>query len=184
MNIKLENMGAFGIVLGAAGLLWGAYQTKKSNDIASKLGVTLAELEGKTHVELQDDVVNTAMINAVKKKANKIVDYISDQIRDDYHKEIKSLVKKEVDKDLDDVHDTVEEKIEELVNSIDEEKFIEEMKANAKKAMSAKFNSSLDGIASEFKDQYKNLGKFLEMAMGGFNSKPSNNNRMYFGFGD
>lgn len=183
MNIKLENMGAFGIVIGAVGILWGAYQTKKNNDVAKKLGLTLTELEGKTHVDLKEDIVNTAMMNAVKRKANKIVDYTADQIRGDLKKEIKTRVSEAVAESLDSVHDAVDEKVDEMIAKIDEEKFISEMKADAKKAMATKFNTSLDGIASEFKDQYKNLGKFVEMVVGGNSQKP-NNNRMYFGFGD
>lgn len=184
MNIKLENMGAIGIVLGAVGILWGAYQTKKSNDVAKKLGLTLTELEGKTNVDLKEDIVNTAMMNAVKRKANKIVDFTADQVKSDLKKEIKTRVGEAVEESLDSIHDAVEDKINEMVASIDEEKFVNEMKADAKKAMAAKFNTSLDGIASEFKDQYKNLGKFVEMVVGGNSQKSNNNNRMYFGFGD
>ena len=184
MNIKVENLGAIGIIVGVAGMIWGGWQSKKMNDVAKKLNTTLTDLEGKTNVELQEDVVNTAMMNAVKRKANKIVEQTADQVHGDLKKEIKTRVGKAVEESLDSVHDAVSDKIDEMVARIDEEKFIEGMKADAKKAMAAKFNTSLDGIASEFKDQYKNLGKFVEMVVGGNSQKSNGRSRMYFGFDD
>jgi len=185
MNIKFEDVGIMGIIVGIIGAGYGIYQAKKSGDIAKKLDLSLEELEKKTPVEVSQNAVNKAMENAVNRQVKEIVTETAEEVRNDIKKDIKKKVSKEVEENLETIKDGVEDKIDEIINNIDEEKFVNELKADAKKAMIAKYNSSLDGVLSDFKDRFKDLNGIWNYVASCASPRPNYNGggQGFFNFG-
>lgn len=182
---NFEAMGAFGIVLGLIGLGWGIYQTKKTSDVAKKLDISMTELEKRTPVTISEEMVKKATTNAIDREVTRVVNTTANGVRDDLRDTIRKKVNKEIENDIDDIHDGVEEKIDELIANIDETAFIADMKSEAKKAMLAKYNGCLDGIAGDFKDRLNDFGTLIHRFVANpLDQKPSNSGRMYIGFGD
>lgn len=184
-NNTFETMGAFGIVLGAIGLVWGIFQTKKSNDVAKKLDISMAELEKRTPISISEDMVKKAATNAIDREVSRVVTATANNVRNDIKDVIRKKVNTEIEKNIDGIHDRVEDKIDELISEIDESAFIADMKAEAKKAMLAKYNGCLDGIAGDFKDRLNDFGTLIHRFVANpIEQKSNNSGRMYIGFGD
>lgn len=143
ISIKFNEVGIVGIVVGVIGMAYGIWREKKSNDLAKKLDMTLSSLEGKTKVDISQDVVNKAMRNAVEHHANacakKAAEETGERIRDD----MDSMIRKDVDRVYSDLKGKVNERVEEEIENLDFDAMTEEaQKRFGKMAFDQMYNRS------------------------------------------
>ncbi len=119
INIKFNEVGVIGIVVGVIGTAYGIWREKKGNDLAKKLDTTLSSLESKTKVDISQDVVNKATKNAVERHANayakKAAEEAADLIRDD----MDSMIRKDVDRVYNELKGKVDKRVDEEIENLD-----------------------------------------------------------------
>lgn len=126
INIKFNEVGIIGLVVGVVGTAYGIWRDKKSNDLAKKLDTTLSSLESKTKVDISQDVVNKATKNAVERHANtyakKAAEEAADLIRDD----MDSMIRKDVDRVYNELKGKVDKRVDEEIENLDFDAITEE----------------------------------------------------------
>lgn len=73
-SVDFEGLGILGLFVGLGGALLAGYQSKKTNDMARKLDISVKSLEKKTPVQVSQDIVNKAVRNATNRKVDAAVD--------------------------------------------------------------------------------------------------------------
>ena len=153
MNINFEKANGFGIILGIGGLIFAGWQAKRTEDMAKKLGVALTDLEKSTPVEIKDDIVEKAIQNATDREVKSAVNDAVRSVKSDVHKTVESEVKKEVNAALSMIKSETAEAISKQVALIDEGALQNEVTRRAEEKLLKKFDSSLDGVLNEARDE-------------------------------
>lgn len=156
---RYDNLGIFGIIIGFAGLAYGAWQSKKTLDVSKKLDISLTELEKNTPVDVKQSVVDEAIRRAVDREVKAAVAESSAIVKNDIHAEIEKGVRKEVDASLKTIKEEVAETISDQVANIDEYALKETVTRQAKEKILKKFDGSLDGILGDFSHQLNNVNR-------------------------
>ena len=132
INIKFDELGIFGIIVGVAGAIVTGVVTKKNNDISKKIGKSIDALDKSTVVQVQQSIIDRATTNAVERQVGgavkKAIDQVSSQIRSD----MDSMIRKDVDCVYSDLKADVKERVAEEIASLDYDKMREEIKQMAK----------------------------------------------------
>lgn len=128
ISIKFNEVGIVGIVVGVIGTVYGIWREKKSNDLAKKLDTTLSSLEGKTKVDISQDVVNKAVKNAVERHANAAAKKAADETADLIRSDMDSMIRKDVDRVYSDLKGKVTERVDEKIENLDFDAMTEEAK--------------------------------------------------------
>lgn len=132
INIKFDELGIFGIIVGVAGAIVAGVVTKKNNDISKKIGKSIDALDKSTVVQVQQSIIDRATTNAVERQVGgavkKAIDQVSSQIRSD----MDSMIRKDVDCVYNDLKADVKERVSEEIASLDYDKMREEIKQMAK----------------------------------------------------
>lgn len=131
INVKFNEVGIIGLVVGAIGTAYGIWREKKSNDLAKKLDTTLSSLENKTKVDISQDVIDKAVKNAVERHANACVKKVTQETADLIRDDMDSMIRKDVDRVYNDLKESVQERVSEEIASIDYDEFREEIQRKA-----------------------------------------------------
>ena len=131
INIKFNEVGIIGLVIGAIGTGYGIWREKRSNDLAKKLDTTLSSLESKTNVDISQDVIDKAVKNAVERHANACVKKVAQETADLIRDDMDSMIRKDVDRVYNDLKESVQERVSEEIASIDYDEFREEIQRKA-----------------------------------------------------
>lgn len=159
MKLTVNPWTPIGVIFGMAGLLFAAWQAKKTDDVHSKLNLALNEIDTKTEVQVRDDIVNAAIQRAIDREVHKAVNEAANKVRDDIHADVDKRVRNEVTANFDAIKNEVSEKISEQVANIDQYALQETVKKQAEKKILQKFDGSLDGILGDYKRQLANVTK-------------------------
>ena len=131
INVKWNDLGIVGVVVGVIGTAYGIWREKKSNDLSKKLNKAIDQLDKSTVIEVQNDVIETATNKAVERQVasavKKAIDKVSEQIRGDCD----SMIRKDVDRVYNNLKESVQERVSEEVASIDYDEFREEIQRKA-----------------------------------------------------
>ena len=128
ISIKFNEVSIIGVVVGVIGTVYGIWREKKSNDLAKKLDTTLSSLEGKTKVDISQDVVNKAVKNAVERHANAAAKKAADETADLIRSDMDSMIRKDVDRVYSDLKGKVSERVDEEIDNLDFDTMTEEAK--------------------------------------------------------
>lgn len=175
-RINLDGFGIFGIVGGLISLGFAVYQTNKLSKTCDKLGMAIDDVEKKANIDVQEEIVNTAIEHAVQRKVDRTANEAINAIKADIHNSINTKVRKEIDAQYEKISEEVTERITEDVASISktklsdqvlprvEKKLVEEGEvviSRVESDMRAKLNKSMDFIGATT-DVIKNaaFGKF------------------------
>lgn len=184
-GFDINGVGVLGIVLGIGGLAYAAWQQKKSDDLAKKLDISIADLEKKTKVEIQSDVVDKAMRNAVDREVKSIVVETAKQVRYDIRNEVNEAVRAEVKENLEKIREEVSEEISDQVAAIDEYELKNTVTKKAEEKILKKFDNSLDGVLGDFRHQLGNVQKVWESVADSLRPRNTGNGAgMTFRIGD
>ena len=131
INVRFNEVGIIGLVVGAIGTVYGIVQAKKTNDVGKKLNKTIDQLDKSTVVEVQQDIIETATNKAVERQVasavKKAIDKVSEQIRSDCD----SMIRKDVDRVYNDLKESVQERVSEEIASIDYDELREDIRRKA-----------------------------------------------------
>ena len=131
INVRFNEVGIIGLVVGAIGTVYGIVQAKKTNDVGKKLSKAIDQLDKSTVIEVQHDIIETATNKAVERQVasavKKAIDKVSEQIRSDCD----SMIRKDVDRVYSELKESVQERVSEEIASIDYEEFREEIQRKA-----------------------------------------------------
>lgn len=150
-NINFDGIGAFGVIIGLGGLIFAAWQAKRTDDIAKKLGTSMDEVEKKTTIDIQQSIVDKAVEKAVDREVKLAVADTAKKVYDDYHGVLTDKVKEAVNNNLDAIDSAVEEKAKELVDGIDKTQFQKRITDEGAKILSGDFTGSLNGLLADAK---------------------------------
>ena len=155
-NYNFSNgVGALGIIMGIGGLIFAGWQAKKQNELEEKIGIAMKDLENKTPVEIKDEMINKAIRNAVDREVKNAVNDTVKSVKADIHKEVETEVRKEVNASFQTIKAETAEKISNQVALIDEGALKAEVTRKAEDKILKKFDSSLDGVLNEARDECK-----------------------------
>ena len=149
VNIKFNEVGIFGIVVGVVGAAYGIWQEKKRSDISKKLDVSLEELEKKTPVDIREDIVNKATMNAVDRVVSAAVQQAVEKVSDQIRSDADSMIRKDVDRVYADLKDGMQERVNEEIDAID----YDEMRSSVRRKAEQKVFDEFCGVV--------NLGKMF-----------------------
>lgn len=162
--INLDGFGVFGIIGGVISIGFAAYKAYKLNKIAEKMDTTLKSLETKTAVDVEQDVVDTAVKNAVDRKVNRIAAEAVQDVRNDFHTQITNAVKKEVDEQYSKVADEVAVKVSEQVQALSEQKLVDKVLPMVKTELVRKGDAMLEDIRRDVQSRCNtNLSKTFDL---------------------
>ena len=133
INIKFNELGIFGIIVGAAGTIIGGILLKKGNDIAKKLDRSIEDLDKNTVVDIQQNLIEKATEQAVERQVSgavkKAIENVSSQIRSD----MDSMIRKDVDCVYSDMKDNIQERVSEEIDSIDYDELRNDIRRKAER---------------------------------------------------
>lgn len=131
INIKFNEVGIIGLVVGVIGTAYGIWRDKKGNEVSKKLNRTIDELDKRTVVEVREDIITAATNRAVERQVasavKKAIDNVSKQIRDDCG----SMIRKDVDRVYSDLKESVQERVSEEIAALDYDELREEIQRKA-----------------------------------------------------
>ena len=126
INIKFNEVGIIGIVVGVIGTAYGIWRDKKGNDLAKKLDTTLSSLESKTKVDISQDVVNKAMNNAIERRTDVYVKKAAEETADLIRDDMDSMIRKDVDRVYNELKGKVDKRVDEEIENLDFDAMTEE----------------------------------------------------------
>lgn len=150
-NFNIDGLGAFGVIIGLGGLIFAAWQAKKTDDITKKLGVAMDEVEKKTTIDIQQSIVDHATEKAVDREVKLAVADTAKKVHDKYEGVLTDKVKEAVNNNLSAVDSAVEAKAKELVDGIDKVQFQKRITDEGAKILSSDFTGSLNGLLADAK---------------------------------
>lgn len=183
-RINIDSLGAFGIITGVLSLGYAAWQSYKLNKIANKMDMTLDEVDKKSNIDIEQDVIDTAVERAVQRKVNKATVDTMNAVKADMHQTISSQVQKEVDNQYKTLSDEVAEEISKQVAAISEDALsnkvlprVEEKLVKEGKSMIANVRSTLTSQIGSDIDFTRSLSNVIKsFGNGGNNSNGRNIN--------
>lgn len=150
-NFNIDGLGAFGIIVGLAGLIFAGWQAKKTDDITKKLGVAMDEVEKKTTIDIQQSIVDHATEKAVDREVKLAVADTAKKVHDKYEGVLTDKVKEAINNNLDAIDSAIESKAKELVDGIDKVQFQKRITDEGAKILSSDFTGSLNGLLADAK---------------------------------
>lgn len=153
MNINFDKINGFGLVLGIGGLIFAAWQAKRTDDMAKKLDMSIEDLAKKTSVDISDEIVRKAVQSATDREVKSAVNETVKSVKSDIHRTVESEVKKEVNSSLATIKAETSEEISKQVALIDEGALKDEVVRRAEDKLLKKFDTSLDGVLNEARDE-------------------------------
>ncbi len=163
VNIKFNEVGIFGIVVGVVGAAYGIWQEKKRSDLSKKLDASLEELEKKTPVDIREDIVNKATMNAVDRVVSAAVQQAVEKVSDQIRSDADSMIRKDVDRVYADLKDGMQERVDEEIDAIDYDEMRSSVRRKAEQKVFDEFCSIVNLGKMFGSGQYKPNGN---MSMG------------------
>ena len=153
-NFNLSGTGIFGIIVGACGIGYGLYREYKANKkmeaLSEKIGASMDKIEKNVPVEIEQDIIDKAIQNAVDRKVSAAAKDAVDAVRGDIRNEISKQVRKNVDACYETMQDEVSDKISEQVANIDQYALQDRVTKKAEDKILKRFDGILNGLAGKF----------------------------------
>ena len=132
INIKFDELGIFGIIVGITGAVVAGIMTKKTNDISRKLGKSIDDLDRRTVVQVRQDIVDRATANAVDRQVSGAVTRAVNEINAQMKMDMRSKIHRDVDGVYGDLKKKVKDKVFEEIENTDFDELREEALDEAK----------------------------------------------------
>lgn len=158
INIKFDELGIFGIIVGITGAVVAGIMTKKTNDISRKLGKSIDDIDKSTVVQVRQSIINKATENAVNRQVGGAISRAVNDITAKMKMDMSGKIRQDVDKEHGYIKNKVKDKILDVINKTDFDELVEEaldeVKDYAKdKAVEEIENADFDDILDEAKDR-------------------------------
>jgi len=158
-----EQIGIIGILgVGLAAILGSVSTNERVKRTAEKMDLSIAAVEARTPVDVQQSIVDRAIKNAVNNAVAGAVDDAVDAVRNDISKQIEASVKSAVTKQMDEITTSVSSEVSRQVANIDEFALKKKVTDEAKQLVLKKLDRSMDGLLTEFGDQLKSYKRMYD----------------------
>lgn len=157
MNINFDKMNGFGLVLGIGGLIFAAWQAKRTDDMAKKLDLSIDDLAKKTPVEISDEMIEKAVRTATDREVKAAVHKATSGVENTATATLKAETKKAVEAATEKIAEQVGEEISKQVADIDKSKLQTVVTKRAEDKIVSDFNHELDGIISDARSRADNV---------------------------
>lgn len=154
-NRRLMAHRIIGWVVTGVSVAAAIYCGKKLHDICGVVNSAVSDVSNLTYIDVQDAVVQRAVDKAAQNAAGRAVKATEGLM----HSMVETAVRGAVDGSKGMLKTAVTEKIAKEISRIDRSDLEEEITEKAKELIAEKFESKLDGIASQFSDNLSNMGK-------------------------
>ena len=148
-----------GVLFGLAATAYAAWQTRKMEKLAKKMNRAVDMIDSSTEVELSEELVNTAVQNAVDREARSAVTKSTDEAMRTVKEELNKEIHKAVYQYYDEIKPEIRSKIDEKIGDIDISEARREVIAKAKERVSEKFEQDLDGLLNKHNDNLDKVTK-------------------------
>lgn len=175
--------GAIGLVIGFCGLVVGLIgvgyaigSRKKLGDVADKLNKSIDELSNDMEVDIPQCVIDKAVNKAVEREVERRVRVASKEAVTKVSTDIHKSIADSVNKAYSDIDRSVKAEIKKQIALIDIREARREVIAEAKKTVAEKFESDLDDILENYKDELATVSKIYKSIANAVNESKSNSN--------
>ena len=175
--------GAIGLVIGFCGLVVGLVGVgyavggrKKLGDVADKLNKSIDEISNDMEVDIPQCVIDKAVNKAVEREVERRVQVASKEAVTKVSTDIHKSVADSVNKVYSDIDRSVKAEIKKQIALIDIREARREVIAEAKKTVAEKFESDLDDILENYKDELATVSKIYKSIANAVNESKSNSN--------
>lgn len=150
-----------GLCVGISAISLGVslYSIMKINGFSKKLGMSIDELNRKTHVEITDDIVHRCTDRAVKDAANKAAKNVTDEIRRDMQDILSDKAAEAIKDQYDYSKDMVVKELSKKASNISISALRSEAKDEAVQILVDKLETQMDDIISAQTDKIENMAK-------------------------
>lgn len=160
-RFNIDGLGVFGIITGALSLGYAAWQSYKLNKIANKMDMTLEEVEKKSKIDIEQELVDSVVTHTVQRKVDKAtVDTIS-AVKADLHQTISSKVQKEVDNQYKTLSDEVAEQISKNVAAISESKLADQVLPRVERKLTEKGEIVISRVENDMRSKLSKSMDFI-----------------------
>lgn len=170
-----SNNSIIGIVIGIAGVAYGLYSQQKMNKVASKLNMTINEIDATMAVDIPKNVVKSAMDQAVTREVSQLVKQTASEISE----EVSTNMKSEVTQAINNRFGEVSEQVSTEVAKINTDALSAKVTKKAEQLVVSKFDSTLDGLVDTFNRDLKRVGK-MYYSMTETMFRPNDTKSMFF----
>lgn len=139
INIKFNEMGILGIVLGIGGAIFAGIQTKHANDIARKLDRSIDTLDKSTVLQVQQSIIDVATNKAVERQVSGAVRTAVDNVSTKIRSDMDSMIRRDVDCVYNELKNSVKDRMAKEVANIDYDELRSEIKEMAKEKVFDEF---------------------------------------------
>lgn len=153
MTINTKTVGVILVGVGAAAYV--GYLHRKVRKLSYAAKAKIDELAAKVNVDIQDELLERAIRQAVHDTTSRIVSQMSRELE----LEIRSKVRQHIDILTDDTKAAVSLEITNRLSKIDISGMQKEVVEKAKDAIAVKFDSRLDDLLEEFNGNLQNVQK-------------------------
>ena len=160
-RFSIDGLGVFGIIIGALSLGYAAWQSYKLNKIANKMDMTLEEVEKKSKIDIEQELIDSVVTHTVQRKVDKAtVDTIS-AVKADLHQTISSKVQKEVDNQYKTLSDEVAEQISKNVSAISESKLADQVLPRVERKLTEKGEIVISRVENDMRSKLNKSMDFI-----------------------
>ena len=135
------------------------YSVFKLHSFSKKLGMSIDELNRKTHVEITDDIVHRYTDKAVRDAANRAAKNVTDDIRRDMQDILSDKAAEAIKDQYDYTKDQVLKELTKKVSNISISALRTEAKDEAVQILIDKLETQMDDIISAQTDKIENMAK-------------------------
>lgn len=150
-----------GLCVGISAISLGVslYSIAKINGFSKKIGMSIDDLNRKTHVEITDDIVHRYTDRAVKDAANKAAKNVTDEIRRDMQDILSDKAAEAIKDQYDYSKDMVVKELSKKASNISISALRSEAKDEAVQILVDKLETQMDDIISAQTDKIENMAK-------------------------
>lgn len=135
------------------------YSVFKLHSFSKKLGISIDELNRKTHVEITDDIVHRYTDKAVRDAANRAAKNVTDEIRRDMQDILSDKAAEAIKDQYDYSKDAVIKELTKKASNISISALRTEAKDEAVQILVDKLETQMDDIISAQTDKIENMAK-------------------------
>lgn len=130
----------------------------KLKKVAASVNLTVDELSTKSHIDIADSMIDSAVQNAVNREIQDVIRITNRRLAE----EIRQQVKDSVDISYSELKGSVANEIAGQVRNIDMRKIEKEAITKAKETIVDKFDGKLDDLLEEFNGKLKSISKIYD----------------------
>lgn len=155
--MRSNELNILGFVVGAIGIGYAIYISRKMNRICDKINTSLEDMEENIDIDIPNALVEKAINDAVDKEVNSAVEKAAARAIKEVEHDMNRQIKDSVNDIYSDVRDKVTEKAAVEVANIDTKGLQKVVMDRAEEKILEKFDGNLDDVVSKFNRELNSI---------------------------